>query len=391
MRIMVVMPSATSGAGAEQSFRTLAPDLLRDGTELHFVVLTKNQAFVPELEGIGVIVHDLSRIEGTLQRARSIRRVVEAIHPDLVHAVLFEASVPTQMALLAHRVPLLVTWASTHQLDPSASDEGGGARWKLWLCAVLDGVLGRLTSTRYHAVTAGSADSYRAVLRVGTDRVRIVERGREPESFVVASNVRIAELRQDLELPDEISVVLAVARQEPPKGLDTLLEVIDELGDSKSGFVAVVAGREGRSTSALKQQHDQMRHPELVKFLGHRDDVSDLLSLAQVVVCTSRREGAAGALLEAMAIGRPIVSVALRGLDGVLTDGVDSIVTDRSNLAASIRRVLDDPKLRSEMGRAATATFQERFTSARSARAMAEMYVWAALPRPPFRLRNRAK
>ena len=374
------MPGMTPEAGAEQSFMTTAPHLLALGYDLHLALLTPLQTLVPALEALGVTIHDLSSRRTLVGRARAVRRVVAAVKPDVVHAVLFEATVPTQLGLVGQGTPILITWANTHQLDPSVSDEGGGARWKIQLGAWLERLLGRLTPTRYHAVTHGTAASYRSLLRVDEDRVRVAERGRELDRLAEANADRVEKLRAELGLDPSNQVLLAVGRQEPQKGLDVLLDIVDQLADERENLRVLIAGRPGRSTAALQVQHRSMRHGDQVRFLGHRDDVPDLLHLADLVVCTSRREGAAGALLEAMAAGRAIVSLPLRGLDGVLTDGVDAVLADRSAMPGAIGRLLDDPEHRASLGAAASAAFVRRFTADRSAAAMCDVYEWAARP-----------
>ena len=121
MRVLTLMPGLTPDAGAERSIVALAPLLAAAGVELHLAVLTERQGLVPELEAMGIPVHDLSASRGLVQRVRSLRALLRLIRPDLVHATLFEASQVAQIASLGSKVPVLITWANTDYTPESAS------------------------------------------------------------------------------------------------------------------------------------------------------------------------------------------------------------------------------------------------------------------------------
>jgi len=121
-----------------------------------------------------------------------------------------------------------------------------------------------------------------------------------------------------------------------------------------------------------------MRHGDRVHFLGQRDDVSALLACADVVVSSSWREGAAGALIEAMSVGVPIVTVQLDSLIGVIRNDVNGLMVSRDRLAESIEMVLNDADLAKRLGAGSRKQYEERFTLERSAARMSEIYTWAA-------------
>ena len=99
LALMTSLPDA----GAERSLLALAPGLLEAGIELHLALLTKRQTLVPELEDLGVVIHDLSSARRLPRRVRALKRTVAAVSPDLVHATLFEASQVAQLATLIAR------------------------------------------------------------------------------------------------------------------------------------------------------------------------------------------------------------------------------------------------------------------------------------------------
>lgn len=391
VRVLKVIPGVTPDAGTERSLVSLVPGLLERGVRLHLAVLTGRQTLVPQLEELGVVVHDLSCAHGLTDgvdrvggapigrrplwaRARSIRNVVQAVSPDLVHASLFEATLPTQLALRGTDVPLLVTWANTNY-GPARTQEPGVHPRKVAAVQRVEATMGRLTRTRYHAVTDAVGRINAAELGVPATDVFVAERGRDPERFSPEHVGRVP--LRDLPIdPTQHAgaIVLAVGRQEPQKGYERLVAQFDRVVDRRPDAVLLIAGREGSSTASLREAIAAMRHPGSVHLLGQRGDVPDLLALADVVVCSSWREGAAGALIEAMAVGTPIASVQVAGLDGVLVDGENAVVRPPHELADAVLSVLDDPATAARLAEEARHTFDQRFTIDAAADRMVQVY-----------------
>lgn len=376
MRVLHVMPGVNGEGGSERSFVDNAPLLMDSGVELHLAVLTTRQRLVPELRASGVVVHDLSGSTSLLGRVDAIRRLIRETSPDLVHATLFYATLPCQLAVIGRRhVPLLVTWANTTYSQQRL--EGLEASpWKIGLLRLVEAVAGKLSHSWYHAVTRGVATSNSRALWVHPGRVFVGERGRPQRAPVdtgqFGQESRTA-LRSELGLDPNQQVVLAVGRQEPQKGQADLIRSFD-LVSRQTGAALLIAGREGSASSANEAARAALNNPDAVHLLGHRDDVADLLDLADVFVLSSTHEGAAGAAIEAMAAQTPIVSTRLEGLEGVLEHRRSAILVDRDGFDAALIEVLGDSALRSTLSDNAYNLFLERFTSERSATALRSIY-----------------
>src|SRR5205807_1198050 len=90
--------------------------------------------------------------------------------------------------------------------------------------------------------------------------------------------------------------------------------------------------------------------------LGPREDVPELLAAMDVVVQSSRREAMAQTTLEAMAVGRPVVSTTTVGADEAIEDGVSGLlvpVGDAAALADAVVALAEDPARRVRPGLAA--------------------------------------
>jgi glycosyltransferase involved in cell wall biosynthesis len=93
-----------------------------------------------------------------------------------------------------------------------------------------------------------------------------------------------------------------------------------------------------------------------------------------VLPCVRARDGATdvtpNSLLEAMALGLPVVSTTLAAIPEIVDDGVDGVLVPpghAASLAAAMERLLADPALRRRLGDAARQKVRQRFDAARNA------------------------
>jgi glycosyltransferase involved in cell wall biosynthesis len=141
----------------------------------------------------------------------------------------------------------------------------------------------------------------------------------------------------DLDIPAGATVILTVAREVAFKDHATLLRTAALLQDAKPPFLFILAGSAGPSSSNIDGLVIELGISEQVRRLGQRNDVAALLAVADIVVSTSQAEGTPGALLEAMAAGRPVVALTAPGVDEVLGADHPGLVTERSAVALAER------------------------------------------------------
>jgi len=114
-----------------------------------------------------------------------------------------------------------------------------------------------------------------------------------------------------------------------------------------------------------------------VRFLGYRYDVAALTAAADVAVLTSVKEGMPRALMQAMAVGVPVVATDVKGSREAVADGDTGFLVpldDDAALADRLARLLDTPALREEMGRRGVQHAREHFDEARIVERLAGLY-----------------
>lgn len=169
--------------------------------------------------------------------------------------------------------------------------------------------------------------------------------------------------RSELGVPAGATVLLAVGGLEKKKGFDLLVAALAQL-DSDTHLV--IAG-EGPERAALTAQAASLGISERIHLLGNRADVPALLATCDVFVLSSRSEGMAVAMLEAVAARRPVVAAEVGGVwellaprEGRPGGGWMVAPEDAAALAGTLRTVVADLRTgASEVGtRVAEATWR---------------------------------
>ncbi len=373
MHVLYVIDSLAPG-GAERSLVDMAPYLLAAGVDLEVAVLHDRAGLAGELRGHGVPIYVVGGASRGAWFAGAVR-LLRRRRPDLVHTTLFDSDIVGRAAAAILRIPTVSTLANT-PYGPEHMAESGVSVVRLRGAQVADAATSRLVR-RFHAVSRATADACIARLKIPADKIEVIPRGRDLTRMGEPSAARRATVRQSLGIPEETPLVVAVARQEPQKGLDVLIRATPDLLRHHPGAMVMVAGREGRSSRDLSQLTTEVGCTGNVRFLGARDDVADLLCAADVFVLPSRREGLPGAVLEAMAMRVPIVASDLPNVvEAVPGDDYAVLVPcdDPEALNASIVSVLDDPASAERRAVAARARFDEHFDIAAVSRAMVRFY-----------------
>ena len=145
------------------------------------------------------------------------------------------------------------------------------------------------------------------------------------------------------------------------KGYHVLRDACDRLWRERQDFELVVTDRP-KPGGGPPSPGPAVR---FVGWLSQADLPAEIRRSDILVVPTVAQEALGRTAVEAMAAGRPVVASRIGGLPFTVQDGLTGLLAepgDAADLAAKIRRLLDDPELRTRMGRAGRAAFEERFT-----------------------------
>jgi glycosyltransferase involved in cell wall biosynthesis len=144
--------------------------------------------------------------------------------------------------------------------------------------------------------------------------------------------------------------------------------------------LAVFVGQDysgGRIADELRALGTSGPLRDRVVLTGRRDDVTALMQAMDVLVLPARREAFGRVLIEAMALGVPVVGTAAGGVPEIIEHGRNGLLCDPGDLGAftaAVARVLDDPDLAAALAAEGRTTVARRFTADRAAREILDVY-----------------
>lgn len=360
MRVLYVIDSLIN-AGAETSLVHMAPGYRDLGMDLHVAFLKSRWHVAADLEAAGATLHPVALDQSRPRQLAALVRLIRQLNPDIVHTTLYEADVLGRTAARITRVPVVTTLANS-SYSPRHFEQPGVSPLKLRLAQAVDVTTARFAAG-FHAVSGAVASDMSPRLRLDPNKVVVIPRARRRDLLGEPSDERRHRVREMLRVGDDQQLVVAVARHEYQKGLDVLVEATALLRERQPGLAVVVAGREGRATEALTAAIRHRGLDDVVRLLGARNDVADIIVAGDVVAVPSRWEGLPGAVLEAMALERPVVASDIPMVREAIGEHAYALVPvdDPSALSCQLGRCLADIG-RAETARAARRAFAARYT-----------------------------
>jgi glycosyltransferase involved in cell wall biosynthesis len=338
--------------GKERVVMHLASDLRALGVETMIVCLVDKGEFGQVCADGGLRVEALNS-QGSWDCATIARlsKLLKGFRPDVIN-VHDRHSVPYAFlaAGFGWRYPLVVTCHGLLMQDA----EG---RWPE-----------RLAMRGVRVVTAVSDQTIREYsAMVGwSGPVEIIVNGVDA---VARDPVLRTQVRKEIGLSDDEFVFLAVGNVNPEKGYEDLLAATSVLWanpPTRRPVVLVAGGTQNQGYVArLESIAQRLSLQEKVRFLGQRSDVQALYSAADAFVLSSRKEGHPMVLLEAMGAGLPVIATRVGGVPTVVEHEENGLLVPPESpqeLAAAMRRLMDDDELARRLGQAAHGRISDGFS-----------------------------
>jgi glycosyltransferase involved in cell wall biosynthesis len=184
-------------------------------------------------------------------------------------------------------------------------------------------------------------------------------------------------LRHELGTPEGGLVALTMGRLAAEKGIEYLIGAAAMLRHSEPRLRIWIAG-DGPERAQLKSLAAAQKVADRVIFLGHREDIGDLLAACDVVVLPSLREGLSIALLEAMAAAKPIIATSIGSNLEVAGQADMALIVrpeDSRALYQAIMKCARDQDLRIKLGGHARIHCENRYTEERMLQGYRQVYL----------------
>ena len=182
--------------------------------------------------------------------------------------------------------------------------------------------------------------------------------------YLLSDHLR-KKMRASLGLDIEAIVIAIVASLTANKGHGFLLTAFEEAFRSHPSIRLLIVG-DGPLRKQIETATRQMMMDQAVIFTGMQQDVFSLLQTSDIFVLPSQsREGLGVALIEAMAVGLPVIGTNLGGIPEVIEDGENGFLVapgSSKQLAEVLKKLVNDQVLRTGMGRRGRQIYEEKFT-----------------------------
>ena len=358
MRIAIVMPLAEQRGGAEAALRQLMREGRDQGVEWHVVFLEEGP-MIDEFRDLGV-----STSVVRAGRLRHVHRYVGSVF---------------QIRSIAkrERIDLIVSWMSKAHLYVGVV----ALIWRLPSAWYQHGIpargwidrLATILPARGVIATSQAAADAQACLRPVRSR-RVVYPGTDLARFDPGALPPRKAARQALGLPVEGPLIGFFGRLQRWKGVSVLVDAMPPVLESfPSAHCVIVGGKhdlEPNYPSELQRQIGALGLARHVTLAGFQSDVPTWMQATDVIVLPSENEPFGITVIEAMAMGKPVVAGDSGGPREIVTSGVDGVLVPHDNANAVARAILEylrQPSFAAEVGAAARER-AKRFTADRYAR-----------------------
>ncbi|HMI58988.1 MAG TPA: glycosyltransferase family 4 protein [Gemmatimonadaceae bacterium] len=266
-----------------------------------------------------------------------LHRAIEREHVSIVHAQSGHTMGLAALASLGTRAKIVFARRVTTPLRKNRP-----TRWKY------------ARASRLISVSRAGVDG---LLRAGVkpERVRVVPSGVPMTKLAAPATT---ELLASFGVPAGAPLAVLVASLSAAKDPATFVRAIAVARREVPALHALLVG-DGPLRDALAAEIHALRLDEYVHLTGFRSDPESIEAAASVVVLTSKSlEGTPGVLLDALALGKPIVMTNVCGVPEVIKDGVSGLMVgigDVDALGRAIARVLLDPALAARLSAGAIA------------------------------------
>jgi glycosyltransferase involved in cell wall biosynthesis len=208
------------------------------------------------------------------------------------------------------------------------------------------------------------------------EKVHVVLNGIDFSRIRVSDREAPARLRREW-CPEGAHLLVVPGRLHPEKGHTHVFQALPAVRRRLTAPVVVVVAGAGPFESAYREEIRSLGCEDIVRFLGFRRDLSDVIAAADLVVLPSVAEAFGLVVTEALYLGTPIVATHVGGIPEIVEDGVDGVLVppaDSKALADAVVRLLGDPERRRLMASAGRERVRDRFSFEKMMRAYEQLY-----------------
>jgi glycosyltransferase involved in cell wall biosynthesis len=309
---------------------------------------------------IPVYILGLNKFNAVIVFFRLVKMLLKN-HIQIVHTSRLISDIFGTWASLMARVPIII------------SSKTSLPYYGKYIYCIMDRI-----SMRYVTQLISVSDSvklqYLKQLPINPDKIKTLYNGTEYNKFNREFNP--VEKQNELGLEADDFIIGTVANLNWRKDLFTLLEAAKLVLAQYPNARFLLIG-EGPQKAELQARAQQLGISSRVLFLGSRHDIPELLSLCRIFVISSVTEGLTVAILEAMAMGKPVVATSVGGIPEVVLDGETGFLVPPKapdKIAQSIKKLISHKELATQFGAAGEKRVERYFSADRMVQGLEGLY-----------------
>jgi len=327
------------------------------GTEKYLLTIAKTQKIrynlsVGFLKERGEIAEELEREKisvynlGNLWR---LHRFLKEKKIHLLHTHLYRANILGRFIGRTARVPIIIS--SQRSIDD----------WKKFYHIWFD----RWSSRFADCVIANSKAAEKVLInreKIPKEKIKVIYSGIEIDTLTPRKNQE--EVKRSLGLGNDAVIIGCATRLHTEKGVQYIPAIGQRLKGRIPKLKILVIG-DGPLRDKMKREIESLQLTDSVILLGWRKDIADLLSVMDVFFLPSEEESFPRAILEALAMARPVVATNVGGVGEIIQDRVHGLLVppkDREVFAQAILWMLKNKKEAQEMAKRGREKVGEYFT-----------------------------
>ncbi len=344
--------------GGGRYYLTVVPALRASAVEIIPAVLRSTNGLASQFTSQGIVLRQFRRGQWDPRTLWSLIRCIRQEGVGVLHLHGYGASTFGRLAGWLTRTPVIV-----HQHDLSARAP--------WYGRLLDRLLSPLT-TRVIAVSEPVKRFCVTERALPAERITVLPNGIPP--LDPPTSHEMERWRAELDLSPQAKLVGSVTRFYPIKGVRYLIEAMPKVRQAVPEAYFVLWG-DGPDREALEVLARKLGVADRIRFAGYQPDASRRLALVDCAVLSSLSEGFPFVLLEAMALGRPVVATRVGGIPEIVGED-EALLVEPANadaLADAVVRVLREPTLAARLAQAAMQA-SRRYTMDRHVAGLRQVY-----------------
>ena len=335
----------------------------RDKTKYKMSVLCLESPlgpFAEELQKDGISFFELTRQPGfDINLIRNIRQTIKTNQVDLIHCHQYTPWVYGVMAAALTKTKVIFTEHGRFHPDSSS-----------WKRKFINPVLNFFTDQ----VTAISKATKHALVEfehLPEKSINVIYNGIAP---LKVAPYAVKQLRAELKIPDNHTILGTVARFDPIKNHIMMLKAFAQVLKKYPQTTLIMVG-DGEERVKIESCINALSLQENVILTGYKPKPENYLALMDIYLLSSLSEGTSMTLLEAMSLGKPCVVTDAGGNPEIVQNNENGIVTPNDNremFAQGIVRVIAEN--RNNLGKASKARFEQRFSESKMNRQYQDLY-----------------